>query len=408
MSETRRIWQPPALRRDEEFELHRAVTWLELFFDLVFVVLVSRLAHDLAEHVDGRGLVTFGVQFAAAFWAWNAFTYHAERLESDGLETRIFAFVAVVAVAGMAIWAHDGLGGNAAGFTVAYLATRLVNMAQWARAAIHVEAFRQIAYRFFAGFAVAAALMLAGIGASDDVRIWLWVAAIVIEVLTPLATVRHQSRLPLLSTSKFPERFGLFTIIVLGEAIVGVINGLSEVHDESDFTASTVAAGVLGMSIVFGLWWIYFDFVARRPPRATIPAALSWVYLHLVTVTTVTMASVGISLVIVDAQTSDLAVDSRRLLGASIGAGLIGLGLLETTLREAADEPTHRRASPLMKVAVGLVVVLLTWFDIGLTAVTLCVLLVVALAVHAAYGAFVWFHAPLAGTVPPVTAEPVP
>jgi low temperature requirement protein LtrA len=408
VNDARRIWQPPALRRDEEFELHRAVTWLELFFDLVFVVLVSRLAHDLAGHVDARGLVTFGVQFAAAFWAWNAFTYHAERFESDGLEMRAFAFVSVVAVAAMAIWAHGGLDDNAVGFAVAYLGTRMVNMVQWARAAIHVEAFRPIAYRFFAGFGVAAGLILVGLRAGDDVRIWLWVAAILVEVLTPSTTIRHQSRLPLLSTSKFPERFGLFTIIVLGEAIVGVINGLSEVHDEAEFTASTAGAGVLGIAIVFGLWWVYFDFVARRPPRASFTAALSWVYLHLVTVTTVTMASVGISLVVVDAQTSDLAAGSRRLLGMSVGAGLVGLGLLETTLRESDDEPTHRRLSPAMKIAVGALVALVTWFDIGLNAVTMCIVLTVALAVHAAYGAYVWFHAPVPGVLPPQTREEAP
>lgn len=401
VSDARRVWQPPALRRDEEFERHRAVSWLELFFDLVFVVLVSRLAHDLADHVDGRGLVTFAVQFAAAFWAWNAFTYHAERFESDGLETRAFAFVSLVAVGAMAIWAHDGLAENAAGFAVAYLATRAVNMVQWARAAVHVEAFRPIAYRFFAGFAVAAGLIVAGLRAGDDGRIWLWVVAILVEVLTPSTTMRHQSRLPLLSTSKFPERFGLFTIIVLGEAIVGVIDGLAEVHEEAALTAAAAAAGVLGLAIVFGLWWIYFDFIARRPPRANIRAALAWVYLHLVTVTTVTMTSVGISLVIVDSQTGDLAAESRRLLGASIGAGLVALGLLETTLRRDDDEPTHRSASPLLKVASGLAVASVTWFDIGLTGVTLCVMLAMALAVNATYGAYVWFHVPASGSAPP-------
>jgi low temperature requirement protein LtrA len=308
----------------------------------------------------------------------------------------------------MAIWAHDGLDENAVGFAVAYLGARLVNMAQWARAAVHVQVFRPIASRFFAGFAVAAGLILAGLAASDDARIWLWVAAIAIEVLTPATTVPHQSRLPLLSTSKFPERFGLFTIIVLGEAIVGVINGLSDVHDEADFTASTYATGVLGLAIVFGLWWIYFDFVARRPPRASIRAALAWVYLHLVTVSTVTMASVGISLVIVDSQTSDLAADSRRLLGMSIGAGLIGLGLLETTLRESSDEPTHRRASPMMKIGAGIAVAGLTWGDIGLNAVTLCALLVVVLAANATYGAYVWFRSPLPGAVHPVAREQSP
>jgi low temperature requirement protein LtrA len=369
---------------------------------------VSRLAHDLAGHVDARGLVTFGVQFAAGFWAWNAFTYHAERFESEGLETRAFAFVSVVAVAAMAIWAHDGLDDNAVGFSVAYLGTRLVNMVQWVRAAIHVASFRPIAYRFFAGFGVAAGLILAGLGSGDDARIWLWAAAILVEVLTPSTTVAHQSRLPLLSTSKFPERFGLFTIIVLGEAIVGVINGLSEVHDEARFTAATAAAGVLGLGIVFGLWWVYFDFVARRPPRASIKAALAWVYLHLVTVTTVTTASVGISLVIVDAQTSDLAANSRRLLGMSVGVALVGLGLLETTLRASDGEPTHRRLSPAMKIGVGVLVALVTWVDIGFNTVTLCVVLVSALAVQALYGAYVWFHAPVPGVLPPLTAEEAP
>ena len=117
------------------------------------------------------------------------------------------------------------------------------------------------------------------------------------------------------------------------------------------------------------------------------------------------MASVGISLVIVDAQTSDLAADSRRLLGASIGVGLVALGLLEATLRESADEPTHRAPVPLMKIGIGLAAVLLTWIDIGLTAVTLCALLLLALVVNIVYGAYVWFHAPLPGSVHPVDRE---
>lgn len=394
MSETRRIWQPPALRTDEEFELHRAVTWLELFFDLVFVVLISRLAHDLGDHIDGRALATFIVQFAAAFWAWNAFTYHAERFESEGLETRAFAFVSVVCVAAMAIWAHHGLADNATGFAVAYLATRMVNMVQWARAAVHVRAFRPIAYPFFAGFAASAALILTGLGTSDDARIWLWAAAVLVEVLTPSMTIPRQAKLPLLSTSKFPERFGLFTIIVLGEAIVGVINGLSDVHDEAGFTGAATATGVLGLGIVFGLWWVYFDFIARRPPRQSFTAALSWVYLHLVTVTTVTMSSVGTAAVIVDAQAGDLAAVSRKLLGGSVGAGLVGLGVLETTLREDPDEPTHRRISPTMKIGTGVAVAVVTWFDLGWNAVSLSIALVVALAAQAAYGAYVWFSAP--------------
>ena len=120
MTVTRRVWQRPALRTDEEFEQDRAVSSLELFFDLVFVVVISRLAHHLAGHLDVDGVVTFAVQFLAVFWVWNGFTYYAERFESDGLENRLFAFLAIVPVAGLAVFGEEGLDATYVGFALAY------------------------------------------------------------------------------------------------------------------------------------------------------------------------------------------------------------------------------------------------------------------------------------------------
>lgn len=131
---SRVLWQRAALRTDEDRDLERKVSWLELFFDLVFVVVIARLSHGLAQHLDPAGVVAFCLQFAAVFWAWNAFTYYAERFESEGLENRLFTFAAMGAVAAMALWTEDGLGSHYPGFLGAYLVTRLVNMAQWIRA----------------------------------------------------------------------------------------------------------------------------------------------------------------------------------------------------------------------------------------------------------------------------------
>lgn len=139
----RRAWQPPALRTDEEFEQHRAVSWLELFFDLVFVVVISRLAHHLSGHVDAVGVATFAVQFLAVFWVWNGFTYYTERFESDGLENRLFTFLALLPVAGLAVFAEEGLGATYVGFALAYLLARAANQIGWARAAVHVPVFRR-------------------------------------------------------------------------------------------------------------------------------------------------------------------------------------------------------------------------------------------------------------------------
>lgn len=118
----RTYWRRAAIRRDEEDGLHRPVGWLELFFDLVFVVVIGILAEDLAH--DPHHLAGFALQFAAVFWVWNAFTYYTERFETDGLENRFFTFLALLTVAGLAIWAPHGVD---AGFAGAYLAARGLN-----------------------------------------------------------------------------------------------------------------------------------------------------------------------------------------------------------------------------------------------------------------------------------------
>jgi low temperature requirement protein LtrA len=80
------------------------------------------------------------------------------------------------------------------------------------------------------------------------------------------------------STSKYPERFGLFTIIVLGEGATGLINGAAAVPQH---TFASALAAASGLAVVFGLWWIYFDFVGRRRIHATPGHILAWIYSHI-------------------------------------------------------------------------------------------------------------------------------
>lgn len=379
------------MRQDEDFDVERKVTWLELFFDLVFVVVLSRLAHDLTNHTTWEGVANFTLQFAAVFWAWNAFTYYIERFESGGLENRAFVFAAMAAVAALAVWTEDGLGGHYGGFAAAYVATRMVNMAQWIRAGHHVRVFRPVAARFVAGFAVVLALLVAA-GALDDAeRRLVFALAIVVDILTPVLTVRHQRRLPQLSTSKFPERFGLFTIIVLGESVVGVIVGLSELNEAGHLGAAQIVSGGLALAVGIGLWWIYFDFIARRPPRPRFDAALAWVYLHLVTLAAITATGAAISVAIADSVESGLTDPVRYLLGGSLGVALMGFALLELTLDRRDDEPTHAAVSPAIKASVGATVVVAALLDAGWSATGFLVVIVAALTVPTTYGVVVWY-----------------
>ncbi len=91
------------------------------------------------------------------------------------------------------------------------------------------------------------------------------VLGLLIELLVPLLTLRAQRRVFLGTARKLPERYGLFVIIVLGESLVGVVNGLSDAGSPG---AVTLLRFLLGFLLGFGLWWVYFDNVGRREPRS--------------------------------------------------------------------------------------------------------------------------------------------
>ena len=387
MAEAQTWWRRPELRDDQR----RSVGWLELFFDLVFVVVVSRLAHYLAGHLTPRVVLEFTIQFAGVFWIWNAFTYYTERFESGGLEDRFFTFLALLPVAGLAVFAEGGLAEHHDEFAIAYLCARAVNMIGWVRAARNVEAFRPVAKRFLIGFIVPALLIVISMESGPDERLWLWGIAVLIDVLTPSLTMRQQAKLPPISMDRFPERFGLFTLIVLGESLVGVIGALSVLSDNDGLRRSTWLTAPFGLAIGFGLWWLYFDFVARRPPRQQVTNVLVWVYLHLLAVTMIAVTGAGISLAIVDDATGALDLGSQRLVATGVGGTLIAVALLETTLIRRRDEPTHPLMSPFLKIATGALALLAGWAAEQWSTTSLFVLLLTSIVIPCAYGALVWY-----------------
>lgn len=241
------------------------------------------------------------------------------------------------------------------------------------------------------GYLLAAAVILASFATAGTTRVVLFTLAVVLEIATPYFTVVHQSGLPRLSTSKFPERFGLFTIIVLGESVVGVIVGLSELEDRGVLDGSAIGAGVLGLAIGFSLWWLYFDFVARRAPKPVFVTALFWVYLHLAALTAITATGVGVSAAITDTANGSLTDPSRYLLVGSVVLGMLGIAALQTTLAREEDEPTHAWLSPGLTAGVAAVIGTLGALDLGWTTHPLLVLVIGGLAVPMTYGAYVWF-----------------
>ncbi|MCC3587346.1 low temperature requirement protein A [Microcoleus sp. PH2017_30_WIL_O_A] len=380
-------WQKPQIRTDEEQQLHRKVSWLELFFDLVFVVIIAELSHNLAIDVSWVGAGKYILLFLPAWWVWIGATYYNERFETEGIENRLFTFLLILAVAGLAVFSHHGLGETSVGFALSYVFARSIVTVLWWRAGYHEPSFRPTAKRFVIGSSISIAFFILSVFVPPPTRFILWVIGLFVDINTPIFTLRHQSKLPQFSSSRLPERYGLFMIIVLGEAVVSVVQGLAA---KEHFDFAHAITGILGMTLIFGIWWIYFDFVARRPPKPATGWVFAWGYLHMPLVMSVTATAAGINNVIASKATV-LPLNVRCLICGSLAISLAVIALLETTLRRDEDEPAHPIWSPALKLAAAVVTLIVGLFG-GLGAIALLSLLVILLAIQMSYGLWVWFR----------------
>jgi low temperature requirement protein LtrA len=250
-----RVLAAPRIRQLEDDETRHA-TWLELFFDLVFVVAVAQLAGALSNDLTLHGFLVFCGLFVPVWWAWVGYTFYADRFDTDDAVHRVLTLGGMFAVGALASVIPDAAAGDTAPFALAYVAVRAIVIALNARAWLHLPAARPLLNVYLPAFTLAAALILVSVAVPAPGRYWLWAAALAVDVGTPLAVRRRIEAVPI-HASHIPERIGLFTLIVLGETVIAVVLGTSAV--EWSFESGVVAA--LGFVLGAGFWWVYFDYL---------------------------------------------------------------------------------------------------------------------------------------------------
>ncbi|WP_416350870.1 low temperature requirement protein A [Rivularia sp. UHCC 0363] len=323
--------QIPRLRIGEEAEENRHATWLELFYDLVFVVAVSQIAHYLQQDVSLKGFLGFVFLFIPVWWAWIGTTFYANRFDSDDIKHRLLTGLQMLAVAALAVNIHHGLGETSVGFAIAYAATRFVLVLEYLRVIKHIPQARGLATHYCTGFSIAAVLWLVSAFVPIPIRFVLWGLGLVIDFSTVITTKRFQIAL-LPHPEHLPERFGLFTIIVLGEAIIAVVNGVSE----QKWDVQSAISAVFGFSIAFGLWWIYFENVTGSVLQGTgankkIGLFQVWLYGHLLLVIGLATTGVGVEHVIMSDANQALPTPQRWLICGGVALCLLSLSILHRT-----------------------------------------------------------------------------
>lgn len=322
-------------------ETARKVTWLELFFDLIFVAAVAQVAEPLHEHYSLSGVLRFATLFALIWWAWTGYTVFATRFQSDDGIQRLLTLVQMFVVAAMAANAEDELHSrSSAGFMAAYAVLRLVLVAQYCRAR-HLPEARPLTTRYIAGHGIAALIWLASAFVDVPVRYVLWAMAFVIDLGTPWIALPHTVNVPP-NPAHLPERFGLFTLILLGEAVVAVMHGMKSQHEWTWLAASSAFSG---MALLFLLWWWYFDVAAAASERFVRSRQDAtrfhiWSYAHFPLYLGVVVAGVGVQRMVTAAARSPLTSEDAVLM-----AGAIAVVITAMTVIGGRPERTAARAA---------------------------------------------------------------
>ena len=332
----RALVHPVSLRSERGFEKGRKVTWLELFFDLVFVAAVAQAGTHLRDDYSPAGLLRFALLFVLIWWAWLGHTTFSTRFDTDDAVQRGLTALQLFLVAVMAVNATGALDSrDSAGFAAAYAVMRLVLAGQFLRAR-RVRRARALTTRYAAACGAAAALWLASAFMDAPVRFVVWVLALAIDVATPLVTTRHLVDVPH-DAAHLPERFGLFSIILIGESMAAVMAGMG--HQEY-WSVRAASAAILGMAAVFAIWWAYFDGVdatAHRLIRSMADARRFqvWSYIHLPLYLGIAVMGVGVEHVIAAATEAPLPAQEALILGTAIATVVSSIAVIGLTRAKA-------------------------------------------------------------------------
>jgi low temperature requirement protein LtrA len=264
-------------------EAHRVASPLELFFDLCFVVAIAQagvgLVHAVAEGHAGEGILNYAMLFFAIWWAWMNFTWFASAYDNDDALYRV---VTLLQMAGVLVLAagvsrafedHEFLA-----VWLGYAIMRLALIAQWLRVARSTEgAERTMALRYVFGVLLCQVGWLGLLVLPEGGRPWVFLVMAVLEMCVPPFAERDHP------TSWHPhhiaERYGLFTIIVLGETIAAATVAVKSGIDENDALDELLPIAGGGLLIIFAAWWIYFVVPIHGHLRSNRQAFL-WGYGH--------------------------------------------------------------------------------------------------------------------------------
>ncbi|HEY5369752.1 MAG TPA: low temperature requirement protein A [Hanamia sp.] len=258
---TKSWWGAP--KKFSTLKAERKISWLELFYDLVYVIAISTITHYVAQQFSIDALLDYFYMFVIIFWGWlNGSMYH-DLHGTDGLRTKLMTLWQMVIVAALVITLHSEAEHLLFNATIVLLIMQMYITYLWWSVGLYDREHRRLNLPYSIIYLISFGLMFATLFVEQPYIRILFYLALILNCSPPFVTcflLKRKSDALSLSSS-MTERLGLFIIIVFGEVVLGVINGVIATHDLS---AIVWVQFVLAIGIVFSLWWLFFTIVSDR------------------------------------------------------------------------------------------------------------------------------------------------
>ncbi len=374
----REIWRPPRLQSEVNDDFEHRATWLELFYDVVYVATINQLGTVFSEDISLNGFLRFVMIFIPLWWSWSGITFYMNRFIVDDLWHRLLIFVQIFAVSVVAISAADAFGTLATQFVLAYVLIRLVLILLYYRAGRHNPRVRPLTNNFIRGYGAGALIWVASLFAAQPLQLVLWIVGLAVELLVPFipGIRRRQDDFPA-DPPHLTERYGLFTIIVLGEAFTKVITTASGVT----LGVPQIVFSILVLTVLVSLWWMYFGDVAVSSIRPSVWAMYIWTYVHVLLAIGIALYSVAAEKLFPEALNAAPPADIRNLYGGALMIALAAHALINS-MTKRNDNSLESRWRAGIRLTAALVIAAITLLGAGLSLLAFLLLLSLVFAVQ--------------------------
>jgi low temperature requirement protein LtrA len=258
----------------------KRANWLELLYDLIFVYAISKATHILAHahngHIGTEQYAIFILVMVPIWWAWTGHTLFATRFDTEDTGQKILTLSQMLVLVFWTSFINADFDPNYHGYLLFYVLIRVLLIMMYWRVARINPASILISKRLSMGFSMGLMVSLSSLWFDSPTRYFVMYAGIAIEILTPLLS-RNILKTVSVKSHHLPERYGLLTIILLGESVIIMATKLNEVS----WTIVVVGSAVLGFFILSAIWWFYFNRMEKNVVGQKMQTGQHIIYGHL-------------------------------------------------------------------------------------------------------------------------------